>query len=92
MALNDLAPLGQLFPQVYDRIDVDKTADGILSIRGVPARWTRNDDEMARLRAERMKHDQAQLDMEKMAAVSEAMGKAAPAVKVLADKGKATAA
>lgn len=83
MAVNDLAPLGQVFQQVWDRIDPDKTASGIMKIRGVPARWMRSDDEMATLRAERQKQDEADLQLQRAGEAADAAGKAAPLLKVL---------
>jgi|SRR3990167_6925953 len=83
MAANDLAPLGQMFPQIWDRLDPDKTALGILNIRGVPAQWTRNDDEMLALRKEREKQDTSKLQMEEVGSMAEAAGKVAPIVKAI---------
>ncbi len=86
LAVNDLAPIGQQFPQMWDRLDPDKTADGILALRGVPAAWTRNDDEMKALRTERAKQQQAELAMRQASEAAQAAGQAAPMVKALAQK------
>jgi hypothetical protein len=88
MAVNDLAPLGQIFPQMWDRIDPDKTALGVLEIRGVPARWTRSDKEMMALREERQKQNQQDLELERTAQLAEAAGKAAPALTAMAGNGR----
>lgn len=88
LAINDLAPLAQAgFPQVFDRLDPDKTADGIYSLRGVPAKWQRSDQELA----DKRKADFAQHQQENQAAQLESLtksaGQAAPALKLLQGKG-----
>jgi len=83
MAVNDLAPLAQMFPQIFDRIDPDKTADGVLDIRGVSAKWQRNDKEIAALRAARHQQDQQDNALAQLEQAAGAAGKAAPALKML---------
>lgn len=83
MAVNDLAPLGQMFPQMFDRIDPDKAADGIFEIRGVPASWQRSDKDMVALRAERQKQNQQENALAQLEQAAGAAGKAAPALKML---------
>src|SRR5207244_576897 len=64
LTMNDLAPLGQQFPQMFDRVDPDELALGVMTIRGLPAKWMRNDKEMKSLRDEKQKHDQAQIQQD----------------------------
>lgn len=90
MAVNDLAPMAQIFPQMWDQYDPDKISLGIGEVRGVPAKWMRNSREIAALRAERQKQDESQLQMEQIGAGAEAAGKVAPLVAALSEKaGKA---
>jgi len=83
LALNDLAPLGQVFPQIFDRFDPDKAATGIIDIRGVPAKWTRNDREIAALRQARQEQDERENMLAQVEQVAGAAGKAAPALQAL---------
>src|SRR3990167_7560330 len=83
MAIADLAPLAQLFPQTLDRLDPDKAADGVLDIRGVPAKWQRNDREIIALRAARQEQDERENMLAQMEQVAGAAGKAAPMLKMM---------
>lgn len=92
MVVNDLAPLAQIpsiGPAVFDRIDYDKTADGIMNNRGFPAKWSRNDREIATLRKARQDQEEAQLETAQASAYAESAGKVAPLVKVLSESKKA---
>jgi hypothetical protein len=86
LAVNDLAPMAQQFPQMWDPFDPDKIAAGIGEVRGVPAKWMRSQKEVVALRAERQKQDEAQLQMEQVGQGAEAAGKVAPLVKALSEK------
>lgn len=87
LALNDLAPLAQAgFPQVFDRLDPDKTADGIFNLRGVPARWQRNDRELQALRAARQQQTDQQNQLASLESASKSIGQATPALKLLQGK------
>jgi head-to-tail connecting protein len=83
MALNDLAPLAQMFPQTLDRLDPDLTANGIMDIRGVPSKWQRSDAQLAELRAARQKQDETDLELERVEQAAGAAGKAAPMLKAI---------
>jgi len=83
LVINDLAPLGQMFPQMFDRIDPDKAANGIFEIRGMPAKWQRSDKEIASLRAERQKQNAQENALAQLEQASSAAGKAAPVLKML---------
>ena len=82
LAVNDLAPLGQIYPQVWDGFDPDKTRAHIFDIRGVPAKVTRSEEEIAAVREAKARQQQSEL----------AMGKAAPMVKVMQEGQKGAAA
>lgn len=86
LATNDLAPFGQMFPEVWDRFDPDKVSGGVADIRGVASTWTRSEKEIKALRAARAAENAEQKQMDQTGALAEAAGKAAPLVKVLADK------
>ena len=83
MAVNDMAQLGQMFPQMWDGFDPDKTRQHIFSVRGVPASVTRNLDEIDALREERAKQQQQEMQMQTIQQASEGMKNAAPMVKAL---------
>lgn len=83
LAVNDLAPLAQVFPQVWDGFDPDKTRSHIFEIRGVPAKVARSEEEIAELRAARAEQQQAEARMAMAKEAAEAAGKAAPMAKVV---------
>jgi hypothetical protein len=83
LAFNDLAPMGQLFPGVWDWLDVDQTAQGVMDIRGVPARWTRSTQEVTAIREQRAQQQQAEEAMAAAGQVADMVGKVAPMEKAL---------
>lgn len=83
LAFNDLTPMAQVFPDVFDRFDPDKTSAEVFDIRGVPAKVTRSDDEMAAVREARAEQARNELALEDAKGVSEALKNAAPMVKAL---------
>lgn len=85
LAVQDMAALGQMFPQMWDGFDPDKTRQHIFTVRGVPASVTRNADEIEALREERAKQQQQELEMATMQQATESMKNAAPLMKVLAE-------
>lgn len=89
MAVQDMAALGQMFPQMWDGFDPDKTRQHIFAVRGVPASVTRNADEIEALREERAKQQQEELQMQTMQQAAEGMKNAAPMVKALQPQGRA---
>jgi hypothetical protein len=91
LAMNDIAPLVQLFgPEIADRLDPTESVDGILDLRGVPARWQRNDKQIFQLRAARAKRQEQELALQNAEQIATAAGKAAPALVAL--QGRAAAA
>lgn len=87
LVAQDVAPLVQVSPAIAqalnDRLDPDRTVTGIFEIRGVPARWTRSEEEVTALRAARQQQQQAEQTLGEAGQVAEAMGKAAPMVSAL---------
>lgn len=83
MVINDLAPLGQQFPEMFDILDPDKTAAGIAELRGLPAKWQRTEDEIKSLRAARHQQNQQENALANLEQAASAAGKAAPALKML---------
>ena len=81
--MQDLLPFGQAFPQVFDRIDPDKTASTIMEIRGYPARATRNDDEVQAVRTARQDQQMQEQQMAQAGDLAAAVGKAAPMLTAL---------
>jgi len=89
LAIADLAPLGQIFPQIWDGFDPDKTRQQIFDIRGVPATVVRSDKEVATVRAARQQQDQAEQMMGEALAATEAMKNVAPMAKAMQRPGQA---
>lgn len=90
MALGDGAGLVQIFgPSVLDGLDPDKTMNGIMEIRGVPARWRRSDKEILALREARDAQNQQQLALDKAEQAAGAIGKAGPGMKAMKESGVA---
>lgn len=86
LAMNDIAPLAQLFPQMLDRFDPDEITAGVVANRGVAAKWTRSDDQIAALRDAKQA---AEAQQQQIAAAQDAAAiakDAAPMVKVLSDR------
>lgn len=81
--VQDVLPMAQVYPSVWDRIDPDKSMDIIMEVRGYPARATRNDDEVQALRDERLKQQESTQAMTEVAGIAEAGGKVAPLLTAL---------
>jgi hypothetical protein len=87
MAINDLAPLGQVFPQMFDWLDPDKTTLGVFRDRGVAAKWTRSLEQVETLRTARHQQNIQEQQAQQVAQFAESAGKVAPLVKVLSEQG-----
>ena len=83
LAINDMAPMGQISPQMFDIFDPDKAAKGIADIRGVSAKWLRTDKEIAMLRAARQQQDQQENALAQLEQAAGAAGKTVPMMKML---------
>lgn len=88
LAVNDLAPLSERYPEMFDHIDPDKTALGVLGLRAVPARWTRDEGQVAEVRAVRAQEQQKDTQIARMEQMATAVGKLGPAAKI-AQEGEA---
>jgi hypothetical protein len=84
LAAADLMPYAQVAPQVWDRFDPDKISEGIVDIRGVPARWTRSQADIDAKRAAEHEQNVRANTLAEAGQVAEALGKAAPMAKVVA--------
>lgn len=89
--LSDVGPLAQQDPSILDWLDKDKASPGLMMVRGIPAHWTRSEEEVAKLRTERDKQNQQDLQLQRAEQMASAAGKAAPMAKVLQDSGAAIA-
>jgi len=89
MAVQDLAPLADRFPDVLDIFKSKELARHVVSVRGVPAIVTNSEDEMTAIAEAR----QQQLESEQMIAetgsVAESAGKVAPFLKAMQGQGGA---
>ena len=83
MAAQDLAVIGQVYPQVWDRIEPDKLSQYVVTTRGVPAKVTRSDDQIAVKREQDAKERQNQAALQEALQVSEAMKNVAPMQKAM---------
>jgi len=81
LAINDLAPLAQFFPQIWDGFDPDKVREHVFSVRGVPAKVARNEDEVEAVREARQQQEQQQQQIEQAAQAAEILKNVAPAIK-----------
>jgi len=89
MAINDLAPLGQQFPEMFDWLNPDDTAIGILDVRGVSKRWRRDKDAVDKLRAARHDQNVKEQQTQQVAQFAEGAGKVAPLITALKKGGQA---
>ena len=79
-AINELAPMAQLFPEVLDRVNSDEMAEEILESAAFPQRLIRSDDEVDEIRQQRAKAAEQQQMQEAMQGAADAapkLGKAA---------------
>ena len=85
LAIGDLAPLYQATqnPELFDRLDFSKTADGIYGMRGVPALWQRNDREIKLLREARQEQTEKENQIAQLEQLAGAAGKVTPAMKMM---------
>lgn len=89
LSLMDLTPLAGQYPQMLDHINPDKTALGIFALRGFPAKWTNNGDEVAAIRQARAEKEIQENRLDDLEKVAGAAGKAAPLLKAAQTGGEA---
>lgn len=78
-----LTPLARIFPESLDVVDADETARELLEARGFPSKTLRSEEEIAQIRGQRAKQQQA---ASAMAGASQ-MAKALPAAGKAAEPG-----
>ena len=83
LAFQDMLPMAQVWPQILDRWDPDETSRIIMTVRGVPAKATRSDEEMAVFRQARQQQEQSEQQLAQMGQIAEAGGKVAPLLTAL---------
>jgi len=88
LAINDLAPMGQLFPQIWDGLDPDKLRAHVFDVRGVPAKVVRTEEEIGVVREAREEQDQQENQMAQLKEGSEVARNVAPVVKALGEQGQ----
>ena len=72
-------------PEVLDKFDTDQSVDEYADALGVPPGMVRSDDEVAELRAQRQKVQQAQMQAEQAVQVTKAAQQGAQAAKVMSE-------
>jgi hypothetical protein len=75
-SLQNMAP-------VFDHIDIDGLVKYIQDILGIPAKVMKSDAQVQQIRLQREQMQQQQMEMQQQMQVSEAAGKAAPALKAI---------
>lgn len=86
-ALSDLAPLAQQFPEMLDWLDRDKAVPGIFAVRGIPAHWTRSEEEVLKVRAARAEQQAQDLQIQRAQEMAQVARDAAPMAKVASEGG-----
>lgn len=82
--LTMVGQMAQFQPEALDKIDVDKTVDEVWAITGSPVQVLRSDDEIAAIRENRNRVNQAAQQMQFAQAGAEVVGKGAEIDKNLA--------
>ncbi len=70
-AINELAPMAQIFPEVLDRVNADEMAEAILESANFPQHLIRSDEEVIAIRAEKQRVLEQQKAMEAVMGASE---------------------
>lgn len=83
MAVQDILPLSQVFPQIWDNYDPDEIVTIVNRTRGVPAKATRSVQEREQFRNARLQQQEQEQQLQEAGQIAEAAGKAAPMLKVL---------
>jgi len=83
LAIQDLIPIAQVKPEVWDWLDTDKYAQHAFSVRGVPAKVTRTDQEVEALRQARFQQEAQEQSLAEAGQIAEAGGKVAPLLTAL---------
>ena len=87
LAYADLAGMAQVDPAIVAsagrRLDADRAVSGVFAVRGVPATWTKSDEEVAELEAQEAQAQAQAAQLQMMEQVAGSAGKAAPMLKAL---------
>jgi len=78
-----LSPLAQLDQSVIDYVDADGMAKYLMQTLSVPATTVRGETEVAQRREERKQMEQQMMEQQQMMAEAQAMGQAAPGMKLI---------
>jgi len=82
LAINDMAPLAQIFPEIWDGFDPDKFRAHVFDVRGVPAKVVRNEEEIEAVRTARQQQQEQEEAVQQAAQISETAKNLAPILKV----------
>lgn len=83
MAVQDLLPMAQVFPQIWDNYDPDEIVTLVNRTRGVPAKATRSTQQRDDLRQQKAQQEAQQRQLATAAQIAESAGKVAPMLTAL---------
>lgn len=83
LAVQDLLPLSQVYPQIWDRYDPDELVTVVNSVRGVPTKVQRNGQSLQQFRQDKQQQQAEQQALATGSQLAEAGGKVAPLITAL---------
>jgi len=83
-----VGPLAQADQSILDRYDMDKIAQFVPTVTGMPSALLRNDDQVKKIRNERQAAMAAQQKKQDLMSIAEGAGKIAPLVKTMNESGQ----
>ena len=83
LALNDLAPMAQVYPEIWDGIDPDELRNFVAQTRGVPAKVLRNEQEIVAFRQARQERAEQDIALAQAREVADVAKGVAPIVKAV---------
>lgn len=83
LATQDLLPLAQVFPQIWDNYDPDEIVQIVNRARGVPAKATRSIEQREQFRTARLQQEQQEQSMAEVGQIAEAGKNVAPLLTAL---------
>ena len=89
LATQDLLPLAQVFPQIWDNYDPDEIVTLVNRTRGVPAKATRSRQERQAFRDARLQQEQQEAALAQAGQIAEAGKNVAPLLTALQGGGRA---
>lgn len=81
--LETLMAMAEIDPTALDILDTDETSRGLADINGMPMKFLRSPDDVSAIRQRRAEEQKRQQQMMMAAQTAEAVGKAAPGMKVM---------